>query len=416
MNPAGLGARAEAMLTALGALSDEPDRLTRLFLSPAHRRAVDLVSGWMKKAGLDVRVDPLLTVHGLRPAATAGPRSGKRLMVGSHIDTVVDAGIYDGALGVVAGILAADELRRRDIGLPFALEVLAFGDEEGVRFPNTLTSSRAVAGTFDPAVLNAEDHDRVTLRAALTASGGDPGRIAGEACRPDQVLGYVEVHIEQGPVLDAAGEPLAVVAAIAGQGRYRVIVTGEAAHAGTVPMNLRRDALAAAAEMVLAVEATARAGDTSLVATVGRLLARPGAVNVIAGTAEFSLDLRAADDADRRQATAVLRAAFDAIASRRGVSVRVESGHDRPVTLAGAGLKSAIAAAIAAVTGRAPRQMMSGAGHDGQAMADLTEIGMIFVRCRDGISHSPREHAAPADMGLAIEALIGTIERLAQAS
>jgi allantoate deiminase len=299
--------------------------------------------------------------------------------------------------------------------LPFALEVLAFGDEEGVRFPCTLTSSAAIAGTFDPAALEAADDSGTTVRAALLAAGGDPVRIASEALRRDQVLGYLEVHIEQGPVLEAAGEPLAVVSAIAGQGRHRVRVTGETGHAGTVPMKLRRDALAAAAEMILAVEATARAGSTPLVATVGQIAARPGVVNVIPGTAEFSLDVRAADDRERRDVMAVLRAAFETIARRRGVAVDVEAVHDKPVTVASSALRQAIGEAIRDVTGKAPRELMSGAGHDGQAMAHLTEVGMIFVRCRGGISHSSREYASPADIGVATEALIRTILRIAEA-
>jgi allantoate deiminase len=415
MNSAELGRRAENMLAELGALSDDAGRLTRLYLGPAHRKAVQLVGDWLNAAGLAVRVDPLLTVHGWRPAGTAGGRAGRRLMIGSHIDTVVDAGRYDGALGVVASILAADELRKRAIALPFALEVLAFGDEEGVRFPRTLTSSSAIAGIFDPAALEAADDTGTTLRAALLAAGGDPVGIAAEALRRDQVLGYLEVHIEQGPVLEAADEALAVVSAIAGQSRHRVRVTGESGHAGTVPMKLRRDALAAAAEMTLAVEATARARNTPLVATVGQIAARPGAVNVIPGTAELSLDVRAANDRERREVVAVLRAAFETIAKRRGVAVDLEAVHDKPVTVASPALRHAIGEAIREVTGKAPRELMSGAGHDGQAMAHLTEVGMIFVRCHGGISHSPREYASPADIGVAIEALIRTIVRIADA-
>ena len=276
----------------------------------------------MTAAGLAVRIDALATVHGLLPAGAPSTRRAKRLLVGSHIDTVVDAGRYDGALGVVAGIVAADEIRARKIALPFGLEVLAFGDEEGVRFPKTLTSSLAIAGGFEPSALDARDKDGTALRDALTAFGRDPLRISGEAYRSDDVRGYLEVHIEQGPVLEQSHEPLAVVSAIAGQSRHRVRVTGEAGHAGTVPMALRHDALAAAAEMVLAVEAAARGGHASLVATVGEIAARPGAVNVIPGRAEFSLDVRAADDAVRAEAVAALRRSFGEIAARRKVSGR----------------------------------------------------------------------------------------------
>ncbi len=413
MNAAALGVRAEDMLRTLGAISDEPGRLTRLFLSPAHARAIDLVRSWMSTAGLAIRVDALATVHGVYEPAGRPP---KRLLIGSHIDSVVDAGIYDGPLGVVAGIVAVEEIRARKIALPFGLEVLAFGDEEGARFPKTLTSSRAVAGGFDRTALDAADRDGVTLRDALTRFGGSPERIDGEAYKGDGVAGYLEVHIEQGPVLEAMGEPLAVVSAIAGQGRYRIQVTGEAGHAGTVPMHLRRDALVAAAEMVRAVESIAQAGAAGLVATVGDISVRPGAVNVIPGSATFSLDIRAADDAVRQRAFAQLRAAFDAIAAARRVTVAVETVHEKGVTPASPRMRAAIAAGIADATGHAPRDLMSGAGHDGQAMARLTDIGMIFVRCRGGISHNPREYTSPVDIGVAIEALIRTIVRLAEKS
>jgi allantoate deiminase len=398
------------MLAALGAVTDEPGRLTRLFLTPAHARAITLVREWMNAAGLATRTDALATVHGL--LAPAAAKSNRRLLVGSHIDTVVDAGRYDGPLGVVVGILAAEEIRARGIRLPFAVEVLAFGDEEGVRFPKTLTSSLAIAGAFDRAALDAVDKDGTTLRDALAAFGGRPDAIAGEEYRAVDVIGYIEVHIEQGPVLEQAGEPLAVVSAIAGQSRHRVRVTGEAGHAGTVPMALRRDALAAAAEMVLAVEAAARDGRASLVATVGEIFARPGAVNVVPGAAAFSIDIRSADDNVRHDAIDALRKTFAAIAGRRGVTVTVEMVHEKRVTPAAPRLKQAIAGAIREVSGHAAREMMSGAGHDGQAMAHLTDVGMIFVRCRDGVSHNPAEYASPADMGLAIEALIATIVRL----
>jgi allantoate deiminase len=415
VNAAQLGGRAEAMLTALGAISDDPGRLTRLFLSPAHGEAVHLVRDWMIAAGLAARIDALGTVHGIRPAGISGPSASKRLFLGSHIDTVVDAGIYDGALGVVAAILAVEELRARDVALPFATEVLAFGDEEGVRFARTMTSSQAIAGTLEADALEAVDRNGTTLRAAITAFGGDLAGIAAEAMSREDVLGYLEVHIEQGPVLDGAGEPLGIVSAIAGQGRYRVKVTGEAGHAGTVPMGMRRDALAAAAEMISAVEkAVMRAGEASLLATVGQVTVHPGASNVIPGNAEFSLDIRAADDRTRHLTSSAIQMAVESIGSRRGTAVQFEAVHGKPVTPMSPRLRRAIAGAIAQVTGKQPRELMSGAGHDAQAMARLTDVGMIFVRCRGGISHNPQEYASPADIGLAVEALVRTIEHLAR--
>jgi allantoate deiminase len=410
----GLGNRAEAMINALAAASDDPGRLTRLYLTPAHRRAVDMVAGWMAGAGLAVRMDAAATVHGLLPAGVEGPRADKRLLIGSHIDTVVDAGRYDGSLGVVAGILAVEALRARGVVLPFALEVLAFGDEEGVRFPKTLISSSTIAGALDETVLDAMDAEETTVRQALTAFGCDPAALAREGYRRADTVGFLEVHIEQGPVLDRANEPLAVVSAIASQGRYRVRIRGEAGHAGTVPMADRHDALAAAAEVIATIEAVGLKGArASLVATVGAITVQPGAVNVIPGAAEMSLDVRAADDAGRDAAVAEIRHRVPRIGARRGVVIGVETLHETPVAVAAPRLTRAIAAGIRDVTGAEPRALMSGAGHDGQAMIHLTDIGMMFVRCRAGISHNPMEQVSIEDMGLAVEALVRTVVELA---
>ncbi len=409
-----IGGRAQAMIDTLATISAEPDKLTRLFLSGEHKRAAALIGEWMRRAGLTVRMDAAGTMHGLLPADREGPRASKRLLVGSHLDTVVDGGRFDGNLGIVAGIVAVEEIRARGIRLPFALEVLAFGDEEGVRYPKTLISSSALAGTVDDSVLDLTDAEGMTMRNALAEFGADAGHITAEAYAPADVLGYLEVHIEQGPVLEQAGEPLGVVSAIAGQGRYRLSVRGEAGHAGTVPMAVRHDALAAAAEMILTIEQVARKGARSpLVATVGEIKVTPGAGNVIPGSAAFSLDLRAADDTARLAAANEIRTAVRQIGIRRGVVVGIETVHEKPVAICAPRLKKAIAAAIGSVTGGKPRELMSGAGHDGQAMIHLTDIGMIFVRCRAGISHNPLEFVTVADVGLSVEALLHTIVNIA---
>jgi allantoate deiminase len=409
-----LGERAQAMIDALATISAEPDKLTRLFLSPEHKRAAALVGEWMRRAGLTVRMDAVGTVHGLLPAGSGGSRAAKRLLVGSHLDTVVDGGRFDGNLGIVAGIVAVEEIRARAMRLPFALEVLAFGDEEGVRYPKTLISSSAIAGTVDASVLELVDAGGMTMRNALAEFGADAEHITAAAYHRADVLGYLEVHIEQGPVLEQAGEPLGVVSAIASQGRYRFSVRGEAGHAGTVPMAVRHDALAAAAEMVLAIEQVAQKGvKSSLVATVGEIRAAPGASNVIPGNVEFSLDLRAADDEARIAAASEIRAATRQIGLRRGVVVGIATAHEKPVATCAPRLRKAIATGIESVTGGRPRELTSGAGHDGQAMVHLTDIGMIFVRCRAGISHSPLEFVTVADVGLAVEALIRTIVEIA---
>ena len=414
-----IGKRAEAMLEALALISADPDKLTRLYLTEEHRRAARLVAEWMRTAGLRVRMDAAGTVHGLLPPSGEGPLASKRLLVGSHIDTVVDAGRYDGTFGVVAGLLAVEELRRRGATLPFALEVLAFGDEEGVRFPKTLIGSSVVAGALRDPMLDLTDADGITIRAALAAFGGDPDALDGEAYRPDDVLGYVEAHIEQGPVLERLGLQLGVVTSIAGQARFRITVEGEAGHAGTVPMTIRHDAMTAAAEMILAIEAIGMAfegdgeGSTvarkEIVATVGELRVFPGAGNVIPGEVRFSLDLRAAEDPLRIRAEAEIRRRLNDIAARRSVGVEIETMHEKAVAACGPVMVERIAAAVEQVTGVGAYRMMSGAGHDGQAMCHLTPIGMIFVRCRGGISHNPAEYASPEDMGLAVAALVETI-------
>jgi allantoate deiminase len=407
-----IGERTEAMIDALAAISSEPGRLTRLYLTPEHKRAAHLVGDWMRQVGLAVRMDAAGTMHGVL-AGTPGRNDRKRLLVGSHIDTVVDGGRYDGNLGVVAGIIAAAEIGRRGFILPFDLEILAFGDEEGVRFPKTLFGSSTVAGALEPEMLDLVDANGTRIGDALLAFGGDPAALAGEAYRREDVLGYLELHIEQGPVLDGAGEPLGVVGAIASQGRYRLQVRGEAGHAGTVPMAIRHDALAAAAEVIAIVEEIARKGEkASLVATVGEISVRPGASNVIPGEAHFTLDVRASDDASRVAAASEIRGRIRQIGARRGVIIGMETVHEKPVAIAAPRLKRAISSAIEGLTGKRPRELMSGAGHDGQAMIRLTDIGMIFVRCRAGISHNPLEFVTIEDLGLAVGALIGTIVEL----
>jgi len=412
---AALGARAQAMIEALAAISAEEGALTRLYLTPEHRRAADLVAGWMQDAGLSVRMDNAGTVRGGQPAGRPGRNANKTLLVGSHIDTVVDAGRYDGNLGVVAGILAVEEFHRRGISLPFGVDLLAFGDEEGVRFPVTLTSSSVVAGIFDERALDVTDAAGITLRDALVAFGCDPARLKDDAYPRAGVLGYLEVHIEQGPVLERENRPLASVSAIASQNRHVVRIRGQAGHAGTVPMALRQDALAAAAELIVAAEAIARRDKgNSLVATVGQIEVKPGAPNVIPAEARFSLDIRAANDAARVEAFQEFRLAARRVDTTRHVVVGIETVMEKPVAACAPSLQKAIGAAIGKVTGRAGQSLMSGAGHDGQAMAQLTDFGMIFVRCRAGISHNPREFVTVEDMGAAVEALVATIEELAR--
>ena len=406
-----LGARAEAMLEELAAISEDPDRLTRRFLTAEHKRAAHLVGQWMAEAGMAVGEDQLATVRGhyARSGGPDGANRVPRLLIGSHIDTVINAGKYDGMFGVVAGILAVEHFRDADKRFDFAVDVLAFGDEEGSRFPTVLSSSAALAGNFEQRWLAGTDADGVALATAMRDYGLDPGATGGAALTPEEALAYVEVHIEQGPVLEHQGAPLGIVTSIAGQFRTRVAVRGMAGHAGTVPMTLRRDALVAASEMVVAAEAIAKAHpEAAMVATVGTLKVMPGAANVVPDGVDFVLDLRAASDAPRHAALATFVARCEEIAAARGCTVGFDTYHDCPTASCAPWLQEGLAASLNRLDLPAPR-LVSGAGHDGQSMSRLTDFAMLFVRCRDGISHNPLEFASTADMGLAVAALIGFI-------
>ena len=406
-DPMALGQRAETMIMELGAISAEPSRLVRLFLTPEHRRAANLTARWMREAGMTVAEDALGTVRGRFGDA---PR---RLLIGSHLDSVIDAGKYDGPLGVVAGILAVEHFSRSGRRtLPFGVDVLAFGDEEGSRFPSTLASSSACAGVFEHKTLALADGNGVTIADALKAYGKSPADIAAAAYRPGDAAAYVEVHIEQGPVLEAQNQPLGIVTGIVGQSRVRVTVTGEAGHAGTVPMALRHDALSGAAEMALALESIARKHpEDGMVGTVGRIEASPGAVNIIPGTVTFTIDLRSLSDELRLAALKTFETEAKRIAGKRGLFFSLETFHEIATAHCAPQLQEALAAAVSDL-GHAPIRLPSGAGHDAQVMARLCPSAMLFVRCRGGISHNPAEFASVSDMGNAVAALIRFIERL----
>lgn len=378
---------------ALGRLSEQEGGLTRVFLSPQQREANALVLAWMRDAGMAARVDAMGNCagryEGLEPSLPC-------LMLGSHLDTVRDAGRYDGMLGVLSAIECVAALHATGTRPPFAIEVVGFGDEEGVRFGSTLLGSRAVAGTFDAALLDKADGDGITLRAALAAFGLDPADYRSVARQPADVHAYAELHIEQGPVLEALSLPVGVVTAINGGNRLAIELTGMAGHAGTVPMGLRRDALAAAAECILAVERIA-ASMPEVVGTVGRIDAQPGAMNVIPGKVRFSLDVRAPTDAKRHAAAAAIRAEFAAIAGRRNVALDVTPLWDARTAPCADAMQRQIAAAIGD-EGLPVHHLPSGAGHDGMALIDIAPIGMLFVRCEGGISHHPAEAVTLADV------------------
>jgi allantoate deiminase len=363
----------------------------------------------MVEAGMAVRADALGTIIGRMEGHTPGLPA---LALGSHIDTVKDGGKYDGNLGVLAAIAAMRALGPRIASLPFALEVIAFGDEENVRFPSKLLSSRAMAGDARESELLAVDDAGVSIHDALAAAGLDPAGFRRVRRDARDLIAYVELHIEQGPVLETEGLSLGIVDAIHGRIRTDVTVTGVAGHAGTVPMGLRRDPVAAAAEMIVAIERLAKA-ESDLVATVGTFHVIPGASNVIAGEARFSIDLRAPNDAQRDRVALANRQAMETIAVGRGVMVGFSPFYTAPATPMHAAVIDRLSAAVRGL-GQPVRVLGSGAGHDAMAMAPVWPSGMLFLRCKGGISHNPAESITEDDADMAVRALIAAVEEFAR--
>jgi allantoate deiminase len=397
------------MIDELGRISDERGKLTRTFLSPAMRRANTTVAQWMRRAGLEVREDTAGNLIG-RLAGTH-PRA-KTLVLGSHLDTVRDAGRFDGALGVLLPIVALAELRRRGVRLPFAVEVVGFSEEEGVRFASAYIGSKGYIGKLKPSDLTLRDADGVTVRDALTAFNRRPFVLTTPAHRKRELLGYCEVHIEQGPVLESRKLAVGVVSAIAGQTRGQIVFTGKAGHAGTTPMKLRRDALAGAAEFVLLAERLAR-NTPGLVATVGTARVSPGAPNVIPAIAEISLDVRHPEDRGRSRALKALLGGASAIARRRGVRVAWHQTQDENAVACSPRLSRILNTSVREVQGRS-LSLVSGAGHDAVVMSAVTPVAMLFVQCRDGLSHHPLELALLEHMAIALDVLTNFLVRMAK--
>ncbi|WP_431016762.1 allantoate amidohydrolase [Bradyrhizobium pachyrhizi] len=404
--PSSLGEEIVARIDQLASISETPEHLARIFLTDEHRKAADLILSWIREAGMSAHLDAIGNVCG----RYEGERPGQpALMLGSHYDTVRDAGRWDGPLGVITAIACVADLNRRGRRLPFAIEIVGFADEEGVRFASTLLGSRAVAGTFDESVLNTRDRAGTSMRDALIQFGLDPDHIGKAARARRELLGYVELHIEQGPVLEEKALPVGVVTAISGATRLAARLTGVAGHAGTVPMKLRRDALAGAAECIVAIEQFCRSDEQGLVGTIGYVNAMPGATNVIPGKVSFTMDIRSQNDMHRKRAVADIVRQIEAIAKRRDLALQIDVTHENRSVPCAPWLKSQIAEAVAA-EGYAAFELPSGAGHDGMAMVDVADIGMIFVRCRGGISHNPAEHVELADADTGARVLLRFVE------
>lgn len=396
--------RAIAECRRIATMSEEPDRTTRRFLTPPVRAVHALLRERMEALGMTVSVDAVGNLRGLwQPQGSRG----RRLILGSHIDTVPNAGAFDGILGITLALECAEIAQ--DLKLPLPIEIIAFSEEEGVRFGTPFIGSRAVAGRFDPALLELKDIEGVTMADTIRAFELDPGEI-GKAALGENALGFFEIHIEQGPVLEAEGLQIAAVTAIVGQTRHTLTWTGHANHAGTTPMHLRRDALAGAAEWIVAVESLAQRTE-GLVATVGHVDVEPNAGNVIAGAVKVSLDVRHANDVARKMAVESLLTLAEAIAARRGLVLQCVRQMDQPAVPMDERLTAFLAEAMEAV-GLPGKRMPSGAGHDAMVMAARLPTAMLFLRSPGGLSHHPDEAVLEEDVTAALNVCRKFIERL----
>ncbi|MBZ9938816.1 allantoate amidohydrolase [Mesorhizobium sp. BR1-1-16] len=394
--------RAWRRLEALAACTDEPGRITRLAFSPALKRANALVLGWMREIGMTASIDPAGNVVGRYEGLSV---DAPTIMLGSHLDTVRDGGRYDGPLGVIAGLAVVERLASASRRLPAAIEIVGFADEEGTRFGGSVLGSMAMAGIVPPDWPARVDIDGVSAGKAVIAFGLDPARISEASRRQKAPLAYVELHIEQGPILEGRDAALGCVTGIAGALRAKVTVSGKAGHAGTVPMDMRADSLVAASECILAVERVAK--QFQCIATVGQIRCHPNATNVIAGSVTFSLDIRSLEDGSKSAAVADIVRAFAAIAENRRLRVETEVTSNTDATLCDARLTGIIRDVLAEI-GPTVVELPSGAGHDGLNMAHIAPIAMIFVRCKDGLSHHPDESITIDDLAIGIDALSAT--------
>jgi allantoate deiminase len=381
----------------LAAISETPSGITRRYGTPAAVAAGKKVLDWMRQAGLQTRVDAIGNIRG--KWLSDNPHA-KTLVIASHLDTVANAGRWDGPLGVLAGLDLLEELIRRKKSLACHIELIAFCDEEGVRFHTTYLGSKVVAGSFDRSTLQYRDQEGITLGEAIRAAGGNVDDLGLEAIPADQWLGYFELHIEQGPVLYEREIPVAIVSAIAGQIRGEVIFTGTAGHAGTVPMAMRRDALCGAAEFILAVEKVA-AGQHNLIATIGKLRITDPASNVIPGQVRCSVDIRSADEQTLQDGHLRLKGLAETIAARRGLGVQWQVIQSSPPVSCDGRMKDLLVRCVGNA-GYEVLELVSGAGHDAVAVSAVAPISMLFVRCFKGISHHPLENVERMDLAAAL--------------
>ena len=391
----------------LAAFSSMDDAICRTFLTPEHKRANLQVAAWMEAAGMRIWTDEAGNCCGRYASKN---ENAAVVILGSHLDTVPNAGRYDGILGVLSAIEIVDFLQTHNIEMPFHLDVVGFGDEEGVRFGSTLLGSRAVAGTWQERWFDLRDREGVSMRRAMQNFGLDPERVSNASRREDNVAAYLELHIEQGPQLEEHDQPVGIVSSIAGARRYHFKIDGMAGHAGTVPMSMRKDALVAAAMIIQEIEHIAT--QTRVVATVGKLDVAPGSVNVIPGHASFTLDIRSGQDESRDIALERILGEATAICESRHLRLTKHEIHNAPAVKCSSHIQR-LSEGVIDQLGLTPISMVSGAGHDAMAFDGMTDIGMLFVRCAGGVSHHPSESVTQDDVHHGLNAFLNLILAMA---
>ncbi|MGG9971658.1 allantoate amidohydrolase [Ferruginibacter sp. SUN002] len=395
-------------INELAAISEDSSCVTRTYGTPSFVEGSKKVLTWMNEAGLQTHIDNIGNVRGKLVSKKAG---AKTFVIASHIDTVVNAGKFDGPLGVIMGIDLVEHIKNTDID--FNIEIIAFSDEEGVRFHTTFLGSNVVTGNFDTVLLNKKDANGILLREVITSNGGNPNQLVQDAIPKESWLGYYEMHIEQGPVLYEKNIPAAVVTAIAGQKRIEVALAGFAGHAGTVPMDMRQDALAAAAVCILAIERFGLENKDHIVATVGKLEVNHAASNVIPGKVVFSIDLRGASATYLEQAYHTIEEICTTICKARNIGIEWNLVQETAPVLCDKNLSNLLSGSIKEA-GHSVIELVSGAGHDAMAVATVSPVSMLFIRCYKGISHNPLENAEVNDIAEAIKISEAFIQNLIQ--
>jgi allantoate deiminase len=396
-----------ARCEALGSLSQNPSCLDRRYLTEQHKLANQLTSGWMIEAGMTTWQDSVGNIWGRYTSAVP---NAPRLIIGSHLDTVPNGGKYDGMLGVVAPVTLMAMFSGEGRQFPFHIDIVGFCDEEGTRFGTTLLGSRALTGKWQDEWRRLKDEDGISLEDAMKNFGLDFDAINSATIAQTDLLGYLELHIEQGPVLEQENLPVGVVNAIAGAKRFSLTVTGMAGHAGTVPMSMRHDALCASAEMILAVESISQQRP-GVVATVGKIENAPNGVNVISGRCQFSLDIRSEEDPLRDAALAEILLKINDIAVLRNVELKIEQTHSAPAVHCDSALQNTLLKGVTEA-GIVPKVLASGAGHDAMAMAEICPVAMLFTRCKGGISHHPAESITTDDVAASLAVMHHSLRTL----